>query len=443
MIFFSHQLEPEHYGVYQNFWVHLSIASSIGGLGLGLLVFTYPPETLRQLIQKLKPKFYLGYGALLILVGIGFALLRYHSVADVMQKGYLSFLFFLCYTLSLLLEAFVIIIKKHRLLTITSLLYSLAFVGSALYTYYNGFRLETFIACLLPFLILRSLILFFPFYSFIKEKTQGNAMSISTGSVSSLWLHLGFYDLATMLIIWIDKFIISLVTSEEIAAVYFNGTFSIPFLPIVLSAVSSATLMQLTQSANAVEKARLMQQAGKVLSCAAYPLFFFLLAYREEFVLTVFSDQYRASIPIFLCSILILPVRAYSNTIILQNLQKGKIMNVGLILDFATAAILFYPLYLWFGLAGVALSFVISTYVQSLFYLYHSARLLHVPMLSLVPLKNWIIKAVFFGILTAVLHLLFQNMKALNSLVISAIICGAAAAIILKIEIKKTNTTNT
>jgi O-antigen/teichoic acid export membrane protein len=443
MIYFSHQLEPKYYGIYQNFWVQLSIASSIGGLGLGLLIFTYPPETLRHLIQKLKPKFYLGYAVLLIVIGIGFTLLRHHSISDVVQKGYLSFLFFLFYTLSLLLEAFVIIIKKYKLLTITSLLYAFAFVGSAFFTYYNGFQLETFIACLLPFLILRTLILFFPFYSFMKEKASGKFMRAGRGSVLSLWIHLGFYDVATMLIIWIDKFIISLVTNEETAAVYFNGTFSIPFLPIVLSAVSSATLMQLTQSASAAEKARLMQQVGKVLSCAAYPLFFFLLVYKEEFVVTVFSEQYRASIPIFLCSILILPVRAYSNTIILQNLQKGKIMNIGLILDFATAAILFYPLYLWLGLAGVALSFVISTYVQSLFYLYHSAKLLRVSMLSLIPIKNWLIKAAFFGILTVTLHTLFQNMEALKSLAIAAIICGAMAAIILKSEMKRTNTTNT
>jgi O-antigen/teichoic acid export membrane protein len=443
MIYFSHQLEPKYYGVYQNFWVQLSIASSIGGLGLGLLIFTYPPETLRHLIQKLRPKFYLGYALLLIIIGIAFMLLRYHSFSDIFQKGYLSFLFFLCYTLSLLLESFVIIIKKYRLLTITSLLYSLAFVGSALFTYYNGFRLETFIACLLPFLVLRTLILFFPFYTFIKEKAQGKIMKAGMGSAMSLWIHLGFYDLATMLVIWIDKFIISLIANEETAAVYFNGSFAIPFLPIILSAVSSATLMQLTQSASAAEKTRLMQQAGKVLSCAAYPLFFFLLVYRKEFVLTVFSDQYAASIPIFLCSILILPVRAYSNTIILQNLQKGKIMNAGVVLDFVTAVVLFYPLYRWIGLSGVALSFVISTYVQSLFYLYHSARLLHVPMLSLVPLKNWIIKAVFFGVLTATLHALLQHMKALNSLMISAIICGIMAAVILKIEMKRTNTTNT
>lgn len=443
MIYFSHQLEPKYYGVYQNFWVQLSIASSIGGLGLGLLIFTYPPETLRRLIQKLKPKFYLSYAAFLILIGIGFTLLRYHSISEVLQKGYLSFLFFLFYTVCLLLEAFVIITKKYRLLTLTSLLYAIAFVGSAFYTYYNGFRLETFIACLLPFLVLRTLMLFFPFYAFMKEKAQGKFMKAGAGSVLSLWIHLGFYDLATMLIIWIDKFIVSLVTNEETAAVYFNGTFNIPFLPIVLSAVSSATLMQLTLSASTAEKARLMKQVGKVLSCAAYPLFFFLLVYREEFVLTVFSDQYRASIPIFLCSILILPVRAYSNTIILQNLQKGKIMNTGLILDFVTAAILFYPLYLWLGLAGVALSFVISTYVQSLFYLYHSGKLLQVPMLSLIPVKNWLIKAAFFGTLTFALHMLFRDMEALKSLVISAIICGAMAAFILKLEMKRTNTTHT
>lgn len=443
MAYFSHQLAPKFYGIYQNFWVQLSVASSVACLGLGLLIFNYPPETLRYLVRKLKPAYYWSYFLILVIVGIAFTLLRYDHVSDLLHKGYLSFLFFLFYTLATLLETFVIAIRKFRLLTIASLGYALAFAGSALYTYHNGFRLETFIVCLLPFLILRSIMLFLPFYSFIKQKMPARAHRSGTRRVFSLWMHLGFYDIITVLIIWLDKFILSLIASEETAAVYFNGSFSIPFLPVILSAVSSATLMQLSLSQDPSEKSRLMQQAGKILSCAAYPLFFFLLVFRKEFILTVFSDQYSASIPIFLCSILILPVRAYSNTIILQNLQKGKIMNIGVILDFITAVALIYPLYRLIGLGGVALSFVISTYVQSLFYLYHSAKLLKVPMLRLVPLRNWLTKAAFFLVLTVTLHTLFRNLEAWVSLVIAAVTCGITAAVILKFEMKRALQTHT
>lgn len=397
-------------------------------------MFNFPPDTLRHLIKRLKPLYYRGYVFLLILIGITFT---------VLQPGYLSFLFFILYTICILLEAFLTILKKFRLLTISSLLYALSFVGSAVYTYHSGFQLQTFIACLLPFLLLRFVLLFIPFYTFMKQKPEGKIIKPGLRNVQSLWMHLGFYDIVTMLIVWADKFAVSLVAKEETSAVYFNGSINIPFLPIILSAVSSATLMQLVVSATPAEKTRLMQQAGKLLSCAAYPLFFFLLAFRTEFVHTVFSDRYDASIPIFICSILILPVRAYSNTIILQNLQKGRIMNIGVILDFVVAIALIYPLYLWLGLGGIALSFVISTYVQSLFYLYHSAKLLQVSMLSLVPLKNWLIKAAFFGVLSFTLHLLLQQLKPLISLSIAAAVCGIAAAIILKIEMKRTNKTHT
>jgi O-antigen/teichoic acid export membrane protein len=442
-IFFAHHLEPARYGSFQNFWTQLTVASAVGCLGMALLIFNFPPDTLRHLIKRLKPLYYRGYFLLLIAIGIAFTLLRYHEGADILQKGYLSFFFFLLYTVCILLEAFLTVLKKFRLLTISSIIYALSFIGSAAYSYHSGFRLETFIVCLLPFLLLRFVLLFIPFYKFMKQQPEGKIIKPGLRNVQSLWMHLGFYDIVTMLIIWADKFAISIVAKDETSAVYFNGSINIPFLPIILSAVSSATLMQLTISATPEEKTKLMQQAGKLLSCAAYPLFFFLLAFRTEFIHTVFSERYDASIPIFVCSLLILPVRAYSNTIILQNLQKGKIMNLGVILDFIVAIALIYPLYLWLGLGGIALSFVISTYVQSLFYLYHSAKLLRVSMLSLVPLKNWLIKAAFFGVLSFTLHFSLQQLKPLISLSIAAAICGIAAAIILKIEMKRTNTIHT
>lgn len=443
MVFFSHQLAPKYYGAYQNFWTQLTVASSIGCLGLGLLIFNFPADTLRHLIKRLKPLYYYSYFALLIAIGLIFTISHHAGDQVGLSGAALSFFFFLAYTVCILLEAFLIMLRKFSLLTFSSIMYALAFVGSAVYTFYHGFELKTFIACLLPFLCLRTVLLLIPFYAFMKKSPESRIIKPGFKSVQSLWMHLSFYDIITMLIIWLDKLIISLIATEETSAVYFNGSANIPFLPIVLSAVSSATLMQLTQSSSPQEKARLMQQAGKVLSCAAYPLFFFLFFFRQEFVHTVFSGQYQASVPIFLCSILILPVRAYSNTIVLQNLQKGRIMNIGVILDFLVALALMYPLYQWIGLGGVALSFVISTYVQSLFYLYHSARLLQVSMLSLVPLKNWAFKAAGFALLSFVLHELLHKMDALISLSVAAAVCGIAAAIILKTEMKRTNTTHT
>jgi len=396
MVYFSHSLPKSEYGVYQNFWVQLTLLSSIGGMGLGLLIFTYPPEVLKSLVLHLQRKHITAYILILAIVGLCFSMLHSDNIETWLQLGLYSSLFFVFYTFSILLESFLIAIHRHTLLIISSVIYSILFVLIGIYTLKQGFELSTFVKLLLPLSILKVIVLLKSFLSFLRSDEEKRSDTVELKNVMSLWLHLGIYDLLNVSILWIDKFIISLVASTTTAAIYSNGSFNIPFIPIALSAVGNATLMQLHHAKNNVEKARLMQQVGKVLSCIAYPLFFFLLVNRTEFITFVFSSQYAVSVPIFLCSILILPVRAYSNTIILQNLHKGKIINIGVAIDFTVAMLLLYPLYKWLGLAGIALSFVISTYVQVFYYLFYSAKFLRVPMLSLLPIKNWLLKALAF-----------------------------------------------
>ncbi|HQE12664.1 MAG TPA: polysaccharide biosynthesis C-terminal domain-containing protein, partial [Flavipsychrobacter sp.] len=103
----------------------------------------------------------------------------------------------------------------------------------------------------------------------------------------------------------------------------------------------------------------------------------------------VFTNRYIAAVPIFAWSIVVLPLRCYGFTAILQKRQQGSLINKGAILDLVVAVALMYPMYRWMGLPGVALSFVISTYVQAGYYLFHTARLVQQPLQSLVPLAFW------------------------------------------------------
>jgi peptidoglycan biosynthesis protein MviN/MurJ (putative lipid II flippase) len=89
---------------------------------------------------------------------------------------------------------------------------------------------------------------------------------------------------------------------------------------------------------------------------------------------------------------LVLPVRAYSYTTLLQRMHKGNIINIGAIGELVLACSLMYPLYLYIGLPGVALSFVISTYLQAAFYLLFTGKYLSINPFTLIPVANWIIK---------------------------------------------------
>ena len=230
---------------------------------------------------------------------------------------------------------------------------------------------------------------------------------VGLGSVRSLWLHLGLYDVVQMLSTWVDKFIVALVLTAGLSAIYYNGAQNVPFLPILLSAAGSAVLLQLATGNSITEREStiaLVNESGRVLSSVVFPVFFFLYIFRNELFVTVLSEKYIPAIPIFAVSVLSLPVRAYSFTTVLQRAHKGHIINIGAIGELILAAALMYPLYLAFGLPGVAMSFVISTYLQAAFYLIATSRHLHSSPLDLLPLRNWFVKFGVFGGAMAALH---------------------------------------
>ena len=187
--------------------------------------------------------------------------------------------------------------------------------------------------------------------------------------------------------------------AASISAVYYNGSQTIPFLPLLLGAASSTVLILLANGGSQVETAsiiKLMNQSGRLLSCIVFPVFFFLFLFRQEFIITIFTEKYAAAVPVFAASVLVLPVRAYSYTTVLQKLHNGAIINIGAIADLVLACGLIYPLYKGLGLPGIALSFVFSTYLQAGFYLFYAARLLGVSPFKLIPYRNWLVKLILF-----------------------------------------------
>jgi hypothetical protein len=169
-----------------------------------------------------------------------------------------------------------------------------------------------------------------------------------------------------------------------------------------------------------------------------FPLFFFLFFFRYELITVLLSNKYAGAIPIFAASILVLPVKAYSFTTVLQRMHKGAIINAGAIADLVLACALMYPFYLWLGLPGVALSFVVTTYLQAAFYLIYSARILQVSPLRLLPLSNWLIKLIVFSTLFITIHYLGIHWFAERiALILAAIFTVIIIGVSLKTELSK------
>lgn len=438
VIWYSHLLPPAVYGNYQHFWIQLNLIYPLACFGIHVLMLTYSRGFVISLLRLIGRGNYAMYALWIVSLSIVFALLQ-HNALDL--NFIVPFLFLLCFSLSTILESFLIVSRKYVSLTIINIAYSTLFWLIHFSVLKQAFSLQALFTYLLVIAAIRLC-----FYIGIvivdgKQKREVYTEDIDVAKTRNLWLHLGVYDVSQILFSYIDKFIISLVMAAQVSAVYFNGSQTIPFLPLLLSAAGSAVLMTLADgSGNSKTKhiVVLMNRLGRVLSCFVFPVFFFLFLFRREFIVAVFSDKYTAAIPIFAASLLVLPLRAYSFTTVLQKLHKGNIINTGAFADLAFACSLMYPLYLWLGLPGVALSFVISTYFQSAFYLFYAARTLHVSPFTLIPYKNWLAKLIiFFTLFIGIRYLGHLYFTVNYVLILGGVVMVFAIVSSLWLELKK------
>jgi O-antigen/teichoic acid export membrane protein len=405
LILYSKYLPQATYGDYQHFWIHLYVLYPFICFGIHVLIITYSRGFIINVVKRFKATHYLAFVAWAVLLSGVFAWLQYKSIN---LSFVVPFLFILCYGLTFIFESFLIVCKSYVWLTTINVLYSVAFGAIHWYVLVHGFSLPALFSYLLIITFLRLLFyILITIVNFRKQISEVITEPYLPTRIRSLWLHMGLFDILQMLSGYIDKFVISILLTAQLSAIYYNGSQNIPFLPLLLSAAGSAVLIQLAGSkiqVEATDSVRLMNQSGKVLSSIVFPLFFFLLFFNYDLIVTLFTDKYIPAIPVFIVATLVVPVRAYSFTTVLQRLHRGDIINIGAVSELVLACGLMYPFYLWLGLPGVALSFVISTYFQAVFYLVWSARLLHTSPLKLIPYANWLIKLIVFASLFITIH---------------------------------------
>ncbi len=443
MILLSHKLDTATYGLYQTFWVQVYVLSTIACLGLQGFLLTYNPQVVAGLIQMLQRRGFVLFSVWIILVSVVFAYLQYNKLE---LPFIVPFAFLSVYSINIIVETILSINRKFKLLVIGNVLYTLAFIVLHIVILNDGFNINKLFTYLL-FISIARFAVYLPI-SIGVVKNQGIVpVSKSINEVRSLWFHLGLYDMSQMLFRWVDKFIIGLLLTEELAAIYFNGSQDIPFLPLLLGAAGSAALMQLATAKNKVDEdvyiVQLLQHSSRILSSIVFPVFFFCVFFRTELFSVVLSEKYLPAVPVFLISVMAIPLRAYSFTTILQNKHRGNIINLGAFLDLLLAIVLMYPLYLVMGLPGVALGFVVSSYLQALFYLYYCGKLMNIAPIALLPLKNWFVKLSAFASAFYAVHYAVRMIgDPKTTLICGAVFLTISIAVTIGLEVRAARNRN-
>lgn len=401
LVWLARHLPPTTYGRYQRFWVQWQVLHVVACLGLPTLVLTYAPARLHGLVRAARARHVARLGGWVLLLAGGLAGLQGGVGAPFApwQAG----AFLLLNVPVAILEAYGLVQRQFRAVALVSAAYAGLFGLSHALLVSQLLTSEQLMTWLLVGSALRLAAL-----AFLAQRKQpaGPAAPVAWRTARSLWAHTALNELVQVLFRWADKFVLNFWLPAALFALYFNGTLDVPFLPLLLGAAGSTLLLHFGQPhLTDAERLSTLRATAALLGRLVFPLFCFLMFFRRELFGVVFAHRYDAAVPLFVLSSLVVPLRAYNFTALLQHKGQGRIISTGAGLDLLLALALLYPLYRWLGLAGVALAFVVSTYCQAGYYLRHTARLLRVPWASLLPWRPWAAQALLGAVGVGLLHL--------------------------------------
>lgn len=400
LVWLSRHLDPAWYGRYQSFWVQWQVLHVVACLGLPTLVLTYPAATVNGLIRGLTRGRLGALAGWVALLAAGLGAAQTYT-GSVFGAGAAAVFLGLGVPVAVL-EAYVLLGRQFRAVALVSVTYAGLF-GLSHALLVGG--LLTAPGLLLALLVGNGLRLLALARLARRQYRRQAVPALEWRSVRSLWAHTALNEVVQVLFRWVDKLALNLLLPAALFALYFNGTLDVPFLPLLLGAAGSALLLHFgAPELSDAARVATLKAAGQLLGRLVFPLFFFLVFFRAELFGVVFRHRYDAAVPLFLLASLVIPLRAYNFTALLQHKGQGRTITTGAILDLLLALGLMYPLYRWLGLGGVALAFVVSTWGQAAFYLGHTAHLLKVRWSALLPWRAWLLQFGGSGVGLGLLH---------------------------------------
>jgi O-antigen/teichoic acid export membrane protein len=162
-------------------------------------------------------------------------------------------------------------------------------------------------------------------------------------------LPLGVAAVVGGLYLYLDNYFVSYRFSPAEYAIYATGCFNIPLVDLLAASVNSVMIPRVSQLQSAGARREIVVLVARMtrkLAAFTLPLYFFLLVMAREFIVTLFTTNYLASLPIFLINITLIPLglisAAYDPVIRAYAEHRYFLLRVRVVLLIALAAALWY-----------------------------------------------------------------------------------------------------
>lgn len=433
VIIYARKLLYIDYGTYQSVWLYLNIMSVISLFGLPSLLLSNNYSNIINWIKHNKKNAVLAFIILSVLPAITFFII---INTFSFQLKILILLLTVVQNISILSEITALKNEADKKVFASNIFFPIAFLAAHLSILYFGYSLQLLILSLILIFFIKSIITFTrPKNKFTKDVE--NSFSV----MGRQWFYLGVNDIAGVLATWLDKWLILLFLSVTQFAIYFNGAYEVPVFGLMLGAVGNIMLIEFSKNeGNDLEKIKLLfEKSSLLLASIVFPAFCFLLFYHSDFFLLIFSQKYIDSVPVFFVSIFILPLRITYTTTVLQVYHRSDLIVKGAVMDIVLAVILMFVLYPIFKMPGLALAFVLSSYCQFAYYLWHTSRLINKKISYFFPFKKLLIKMFLCLAVMTAGYFIFKNLPENTGLLSGIVLAALLAVALLFYDCKKEN----
>lgn len=155
--------------------------------------------------------------------------------------------------------------------------------------------------------------------------------------------------------------------SEAEYAIYAYGCFQVPLLMMLFESVTSVLIPRMSRLQLADDRQEMIRLTARVMQKLSFfylPIFVFLMITAQTFIITLFTRNYAASVPIFMVNLFLLPLHILvSDPIVRAYKELGRFL---LIMRICMFVVLFLILY--FGINSFSMmSIIILTVASKIF----------------------------------------------------------------------------
>lgn len=434
LIFYGYALElgKEEYGNYQKAFVLIGFLSGLLCFGLPSFISSLPQQGLEKALIHIYSK----SKWIVISIGFAFLIVTYMLFPEFssIEKACLLALSMLS-AVNLILEIYALKKSKDSFILFQNLLYSGCYLLIHFIVLFVNYQLSFLLFLLLLLSLVRAV--------WISYKLKLNSSSnysdeaLSTVSLFPQWGYLAFHETVDAFSKYIDKIVlIGLITATDFA-IYYNGSFEIPFVGLLVAAVGTFLNLQITQY-QLQNTAILQLFRTSTLWCAAllFPLFFYAWLYAPSLFSVLFKNKYNDAVSFFLIYAWIIPLRIANYTAVLQTKMRNNIIMAGSISALLLKLLLMLLCYPLLGVKGIALAMVAGTYYQVMFYIFYTRKELHVSLGQVLPFKKLSIVFIISGIITFCFYSLLVNEKTIYQVVGGGVITLITSFLIFRFYIQ-------